>query len=102
MKMLIHNLMNETMVKYRKTQIINMSTILLLANNIMIEITCDLNIDPLLMTHSFQVFEKNKQKYNMIFTKFKGNKMKWDLILYIIKTSCHTSYILNLGIFLLH
>jgi len=76
MKILIHSLMNETMVKYWKTQIINMSITLLLANNIMIEIKCDLNIDPLLMTHSFQVFEKNKPKYNMNFTKFKGNKMK--------------------------
>jgi hypothetical protein len=68
--------MNETVVKYWKTQIINMSTTLLLANNIMIEIKCDLNIDPLLMTHSFQAFEKNQLKYNMNFTKFKGNKMK--------------------------
>jgi len=76
MKILIHNLMNETMVKYWKTQIINMSTTLLLANNVMIEIKCDINIDPLLMTHSFQVFGKNKLKYNMNFTKFKGNKMK--------------------------
>jgi hypothetical protein len=58
MKILIHNLMNETMFKYWKTQIINMSTTLLMASNNMIEIKCDLNIDPLLMTHSFQVFEK--------------------------------------------
>lgn len=64
------------MVKYWKTQIINMSTTLLLAKYIMIEIKCDINIDPLLMTHSFQVFEKKKLKYNMNFTKFKGNKMK--------------------------
>ncbi len=76
MKILIHNLMNETMFKYWKTQIINMSTTLLMASNNMIEIKCDLNIDPLLMTHSFQVFEKTQLKYNMNFTKFKGNKMK--------------------------
>ncbi len=63
------------MVKYQKTQIINTSTTLLLAKNIMIEIKCDINIDPLLMIHSFQVFEKNQLKYNMNFTQFKGNKM---------------------------
>jgi hypothetical protein len=64
------------MVRYWKTQIINMSTTFLLANNIIIEIKCDLNIVPLLMTHAFEVFEKNQLKCNMNFTKFKGNKMK--------------------------
>jgi len=42
MKILIHNVMNETMFKYWKTQIINMSTTLLMASNTMIEIKCDL------------------------------------------------------------